>query len=535
MKLLSVQIEKNSLRLAQINVKDNQCLVGKIRGFDLPENLEDGRYVKDPQGLSDFIISSIEKGQFSFRKAALLLGNSLIIHKEYTHEALKKSHLLALSNLEAETILPDDEGGFIVENLWYGSEKNKQGLQTSSIFACSNAFIADLVKALKKGGIKVVGAYSSLGAYSQLMKRLISREISGDRFAGKTVVALDISYPELRLAIYHNGHLIHQRTDEQLMEEFYRTVASAYRIPLNAVGRLLLEKGLLKKAEGEKADLQAPDKTVEAAATAFSRLMRSINIILNAEELDIDYLLVTGEGALIPGLLDFVGENYEITAERVDKLYPQFSKAIVLEEELAGRTDLYPISLLLGAAGQKSVIKSIDFLTYGLKQRKRKNRTYLVCGLILLLTLMVMAMQPINYLIVLKDRDKNIAIMESPEYVAVQKLIEEQRQLRHQLSEAKAKKSKLSFGESDLSEYLKILQSELFASTEISTLQYDHETRKFSGEVVTNDLNEFIDAKNRLNNYESLKVSIPLTLYRGDNNWFCRFEIEALDAEEEEK
>ena len=35
MKLLSVQIEKNSLRLAQINVKDNQCLVGKIRGFDL--------------------------------------------------------------------------------------------------------------------------------------------------------------------------------------------------------------------------------------------------------------------------------------------------------------------------------------------------------------------------------------------------------------------------------------------------------------------------------------------------------------------
>jgi len=148
---------------------------------------------------------------------------------------------------------------------------------------------------------------------------------------------------------------------------------------------------------------------------------------------------------------------------------------------------------------------------------------------------MVMAMQPINYLIVLKDRDKNIAIMESPEYVAVQKLIEEQRQLRHQLSEAKAKKSKLSFGESDLSEYLKILQSELFASTEISTLQYDHETRKFSGEVVTNDLNEFIDAKNRLNNYESLKVSIPLTLYRGDNNWFCRFEIEALDAEEEEK
>jgi Tfp pilus assembly PilM family ATPase len=534
MKLLTIQIEKNVLRLAQINSKGNRCFISKMRSFDLPENLYEGRYAADPHALSDYIISSIEKGRLPLGKAALLLGASSVIHKEYTHEPVRQSHLLALANLEAETILPEDEGEFIVENLWYGQEKNEQGLQTSSIFASSNAFVTDLAKALKQGGIKVVGVYSSLGVYSQLMKRLISGEVSGDRFEGKTVAALDISYPELRLAIYHKGQLIHQRMDEQLIDELYRTVASAHRIPMDAVGNFLLKNGLIEEKEGNKSDPSALEQTMQSVATTFSRLLRSINIILSAEGLSLDYLLVSGEGSSIPGLLDFVGDTSGISVGSAEEFYSEFSHVLELEGELADRTDLYASMLLLGAPGQKAV-KSLNFLTQGLKRRRSKGRTYLICGLILLLTLIVMSLQPINYMIAVGDRDKNIALMESPEYVAVQQLLDEQRQVRNQLSEAEAEKSKLPFGGSGLSERLKILQSELFVSTTVNTLQYDHETGRFSGEVVTGDLNLFIDAKKIINEQESFRVSIPLTLYRGDNNWYCQFEIELLKTGEEEK
>lgn len=532
MKLLTIQIEKNVIRMTQVNEKGNKSSIEKLRSFDLPDELAEGRYASAPQALADYIASSMEKGRLSFGKAVLLLGASSVIHKEYTHESAKRPHLIALANLEAESILPDDEGEFIIENLWYGPEKNKEGRQTSSIFASADVFITDLVKALKQNKVKIIGAYSTLSVYSRLMKKLISHEVAGDRFQGKTVAAMDLSYPELRLALYHNGQLIHQRMDEQYIEELIRAASAAYLIPPDAVGGFLQKNGLLEEKEGNLHNPQALEETQQAVGSIFSKLLRSINITLNSEGLSLDRIILSGELAAIPGLTEFFSEYAGIPVDSVNEFHSQFCKVIDLEGELSERDDLYQSLLLLGGVDRKE-IKSLNFLSRGLKRKKSARRTYLTCALILVATIIVMALLPLNYMITKEDRDRNAAVMETPEYIAMQELLQEQRRVRSQLSEIEAERARLPFGKSRLARYLKELQSEFLINTATNSLFYDYETGSFTGELIAADPEIFIRSKNRLNELDDLKVSVPLTVYKGESNWFYQFQIEILDGEEE--
>ncbi len=533
MKLLTIQIEKSIIRIALVNYKGRRRLIEKLRSFDLPDELSEGRYIADPKGLSDYIAASLEKGRLSFGKAILLLGSSTVIHKEYTHEPVKKSHLSALANLEAESILPENEGEFIVEYSRYGPVKNQKGLEIASIFACSDAFVTNLVNALKRSGIKVVGAYSSLSAYSLLMKELIGADVSGERFSGKTVAALDISYPELRLAVFNEGQLIHQRMDEQIMEEFYRAVSGAYRVPVASAGSILAASGFLEDRGINLDEPKALEQTVQAAGSLFFRLVRSVNITLSSFDLALDHILVTGEGAAFPGFVGFVMESSGIDAESIDDLYPQFSKVLDLEEELSDRKDLYQSLLLSGSMSLKEH-KRLNFLTRGLKRKKSARRTRLVCAFILLATIVVMSLLPINYFITLKDRDKNTAFTKTPEYIAAQELLNEQRDIRSRLGEIEAERAKLPFGNSNTARDLKILRERLFNGPVIDMLTYDKETGKYSGQAEVSDLPVFIEAKNSFKNEDGLKVSVPLTLFR-EGNWYCMFEIETTEKREEGK
>lgn len=530
MKLVTIQVQKNDLRIALVKYQGTQRLVEKMRSFDLPDDLTEGRYASEPQALSDFIASSIERGRLPSEKAILLLGASSVIHKEYTHGQVKKTQLLALANMEAESSLPEDEGEYIIENQWYGTHKNKEGMQTSAIFASADAYITDLVGALRRAGVRVIGAYSSLNVYSRMMGELVNSGSFAKIHSGKTLAAVDITHPEIRLAIYNKGQLIHQRMDEQLMEEFFRAASSAYRVPVSTVGRILSANGFLEAEEENREDPEALSRITQAAGLVFSRLLRSINILLDSLDLTLDYILISGEGAAFPGFVDFIGETSGISVGSVDEFHSEFSEIVDLAGELSDRKDLYSSILMLSGIGSKDQ-KKLNFLTRGVKRKKSARMTRLICALILLLTLVVMSLLPINYFITVRDLESNRTIMENPDYVAARQLIEEHRMVRTRLSEIEAEKARLPFGNSDTSKDLTVFNENLFTNVFINELRYDKTTDKYSGMASVNDPKIFIDAKNRLNKDERYKVSVPMTIFKADNNWYCMFEVETIGEE----
>ncbi|MDD2215566.1 MAG: pilus assembly protein PilM [Eubacteriales bacterium] len=515
MNLLTIQIEKNIIQLANISKRGESIYINKMRRLFLPDNLKNGEFTSDTAAFSDFIDMVITKGKLSKGKAILLLGADCVIHREYTHEELKKSQLVSLAILEANAILPEDEGTFIVENQWYGSRHNKEGLQTSAIFAVNQEFITSLTNELKAKGIKLSGIFPTMVAHTDLIRKLLNYKISGLEFSDKTVAAIHLSPQETQVSLFHNRQLIHQRTDSLAVSEFYQAVATTFQLSADET-----ESYINNNPESLK-------QVEEAASLMITTLIRSINIVSSVEGLRIDNILISGGTASIPGMAEFFTEVTEIPCSNIEQYKEALSKIVTLQGELKEHQEFYQRLVLLRGLDYKKR-KELNFLTRGIQSRRRNRRTLTVCITVFILMVLVMAILPINYYIINKDIKRNKAIIASPEYVEIKNLLEEQRQMRAQVTAIDEEKASLPFGDSLVAHYLKILNTDLFNGATLNSITYKEDTGTFNVIVTGKDLDYFIMAKNKIDQEENLMVSLPLTFRKEEGLLRCEMTITVL-------
>ncbi|HZK70368.1 MAG TPA: hypothetical protein VFD03_02470, partial [Clostridia bacterium] len=175
--------------------------------------------------------------------------------------------------------------------------------------------------------------------------------------------------------------------------------------------------------------------------------------------------------------------------------------------------------------------KNLNFLTRGITRKRNNRRTIFVCTFVFIATLLVMSILPLNYYITYQDYKRNSEAIASPEYVLVQNILIEQRQVQAQLNAFKAAADSLPFGESNLAYLLLELQTKLFAGTTINNLTYNNESGTFDVLFTTTDLDSFILAKNRVNGDEKFEVSLPLTISSDTNSFQCKISIKVLPVE----
>lgn len=527
MNLLTIKIEKNILQLAEVRQSGKKTYINKVRVFPMPENLENGSFIKNTKAFADFVVASIEKGKLAKEKAMLLLDVSSVLLKEYTHEKTKPSHLLSLASLEADAILPDNEGIFIIENEWYGNRQDQDGLQTSAIYAANEGFISGLSRDLKAKGIKLVAVFPTTIVHTDIIKKLISKGISGSEFDQKTVVALNLSNQEIRVAVFHNRELIHQRADDQIMEEFYRNVANVFHLSLEEAEEHCLKYGFDEEGIGNKKNPDAYEHMAQTAVSLITRMARSIKIILTSQNLRPHHIIISGEASAIPGLTRFINECLGIQCDGIERFYQSLSKVIDLDGELKERKKLFQRLIILAGLDFKHK-KDLNFLTFGIARIRNNRRTIFVCTFIFIATILVMAILPINYYITSEDYKRNSEAIERPEYMEAQNLIIEQRNIQAQVDALEAEANRLPFGESNLSYLLLELQTKLFAGTTINTMFYNSQFETFEVLFTTKDLDSFILAKNRVNEDEKFEVSLPLTIRSDEKTFQCRISIKVL-------
>ena len=534
MKLLTIRIEKSSLQLAEADHNGKKLLIQKMRMFALPENLESGGFLQDPTAMADFIASCIERGKLSGGKAILLLDVASVMLKEYTHEKTKPSVLLSLAVLEAEAVLPDNEGEFIIENEWYGGRLNKDGLQKSAIYAANERFISEIGKECRKKGVKLAAVFPASTVHTELVRLLLDSRISGSEFSEKTIAAIDLSHQEIRVAVFHNRDLVHQRADDLLLEEFYRGAAAVYMIPVEEAEDYCLKYGFREKGSGGILDLPSLEALYQAGGSFITKLLRSVNVILTAEELQLDAVVISGTAAAIPGMPEIVAESTGIPCKSIDEYYEMLSDTIVLDDELKERENLFQrLFLLCGIDYRKK--KNLNFLMRGIARKRNNRRTLVVCTLILICTFLVMAILPLNYLITSRDYRNNQQAVSSPKYQSAQALLEEQRQLQNAIQAMKAETNSLPFGQSNTADMLGELQAKLFVGCRINNLVYDRGNDTFHVIFSTSKLDDFVAAKNRLNEGGRFQVSLPLTINSSDNLWQCQISIRVLPQNAEEE
>ena len=351
--MLIIQIDKYTLQLAEVSYNGKKTLINKMRLFRLPENLENGGCSKDTAASADFVSNCIERGRLAKGKALLFLDDSSVMRKEYTHENSKPAHLLSLACLEADAILPENEGSFIIENEWYGPRKNREGLQTSVIYAANEDLVSGLTKHLKKRGILLKAVFPSALAHTDLIRSLLNPMISGKEFADRTVVSVCFSDQEMRIAVFHNGELIHQRIDEQSMQDFYRNVALAYHIPQTETESFCLKNGFNRNADINRINADAYERMEEAAESMLLKFVRSINIILNSEGLNLDHIIISGTPSAFPGFAEFISKCLKVDCSVIDEYSQRLSPIVELGDELKNRSNLFHKLVLLRGADYK--------------------------------------------------------------------------------------------------------------------------------------------------------------------------------------
>jgi len=534
MDLLTIKIEKNYLQLAEISHSKKKTFINKVRVFSIPENLENVGFVRNIGAFTDFVVSCIERGKLTKGNAILLLDVSSVLLKEYYHEKSKPAHLLALAGLEADAVLPDDEGKFIIQNEWYGARLNQDRLQTSSIYAVNEGFVSGITKEMKNRGIKLVAVLPTTIVHTDIIKKLISKKISGSEFDNKTVIAINMSNQEVRAAVFHNRELIHQRADDQIMEEFYRNVANAFSLSIEEAEEYCLKNGFDESRESNRENPEAYERMAESGVSLITRFARSIKIILSAENLRPDHIIISGSAAAIPGLTKFIYDCVGIQCNSIDDYRDAMTGVIDLGGELKDRKYLFERFVLLAGLDFKRK-KELNFLTQGIARKKNKRRTIFLCLFLFITMLLVMSIAPINYLITSQDHKRNSQILGSTEYIEVQELLMEQRQVQAQINALEAETKKLPFGESNLAYLLLELNTKLFPGTQINSMLYDNETKTFDVVFTTTNLDSFVLAKNKVNEDEKFEVSLPLTISSEGDSLQCRINVKVLTVEEEQE
>ncbi|HZK61758.1 MAG TPA: pilus assembly protein PilM, partial [Anaerovoracaceae bacterium] len=406
MNLLTIKIENNILQLAEVRHIGKKAYIDKVRVFSIPENLGNGGFVKNTEVFADFVVSCLDRGKLKKEKAMILLDISTVFLKEYTHEKSKPIHLLSLASLEADAALPENEGEFIIENEWYGPRKNQKGMQTSAIYAVNERFITRITKDMKTRGIKLAAVIPTTIVHTDIIKKLLSNKISGSEFDNKTVVALDLSHQEIRAIVFHNRELIHQRTDNQIMDEFYRSVATAFNLSLDVAEEYCLKNGFHEESEGNRRDPVAYEEMTQTGVSLVTRMARSIKMILSEENLIPDRIIISGVAAAIPGLAKFINECLGIQCNSINDYYESFSKAVELGGKLKSRNNLSQKnrnnlfqSLVLLAGIDYKRKKNLNFLTRGITRKRNNRRTIFVCTFVFIATLLVMSILHLNYYI----------------------------------------------------------------------------------------------------------------------------------------
>jgi Tfp pilus assembly PilM family ATPase len=524
MKLLIVKVEKYVLQIAEASSRGKKVTLNKMRQFALPQHLENGGYINDTSSLVDFINSCILKGKLNKYKIFLLLGSNAVMNKEYNHQRTKASHLLSLANLEADAILPANEGEFIVENEWYGHRLNRDGLETSMIYALDEGFVAELVQGMKANKLKLIGISPISAVHTGIIKKLFS-SIKSNEFKDKTIVAINMSQHETYISIFHNQELVHQRVDESIIQDFYKEISDALQIPIHSVEAYCLRAGF--KNDNSIAYKQIAD----AATTMTTKLKRSLSLVLNAEGLNLDHIILSGTPSAIAGLTELISNSMLETKCAVIGDYSEaLSKYIRFNGELKDRSDLFQSIVLLGGIGRKSK-KGLNFLSMGIKRKRNKRRVYGICALITLLVILVIAILPASYLLTARDYKHKLDIMKNPEYSEIQNLLQEKLKLESELSKLEEERARLPYGDSNLYKHLDVLGSKLSAEIEISSINYDHNTKTFVINANTGNLDEFLKLKNSIIEEEIYRISLPLTIDNVDGFWSFELKIELLEVD----
>ncbi|QJW48729.1 type IV pilus assembly protein PilM [bacterium BFN5] len=232
-KVLGIDIGTGSLKIIELNFKNERPVVTKLAIADFSENLfEDGRLVK-PDELTSVLQHQLSTGGFSSREAVIAIGGRAIFIREVVFPQMAEDELQEAIKWDMEKYVPYAPDSFYYDFSIIGTANN--GLEMRVLLVAAPKYHIDsLVSVLKLAGLKPIAVDGEAFA---LYRSIVKAENS---------ILVDIGQYMSQIIVYQQGiptvtriiPLAGQRFTEVLMNALDLDVYEAERLKQRQQGLL---------------------------------------------------------------------------------------------------------------------------------------------------------------------------------------------------------------------------------------------------------------------------------------------------------
>jgi type IV pilus assembly protein PilM len=300
-RLLGIDISSTSVKLMELSQVSNGYRVEAYAVEPLPENAVVEKNINNVEGVGEAISKLVSKSRSRLKQAAVAVSGSSVITKSIQMTAgLSDEEMENQIQVEADQYIPYPLDEVAIDFDVTGPSAKGDALVDVLLAACRRENVELREDALELGGLESravdVEAFSLERAFQLLIPEL---EPSED---GLTVAIVDIGHTMTTLSVLNDGKGIYTREQlfggKQLTEEIMRRY-----------GMTQAEAGLAKK-QGGLPDDYASEVLEPFKEAVVQQVTRSLQFFFAASPYnDVDYILLAGGTASIPGLAQMVKEK----------------------------------------------------------------------------------------------------------------------------------------------------------------------------------------------------------------------------------
>ena len=293
--LLGVDISSTSVKVLELSRNDDRYRVEAYASEPLPPNAVVEQGINNDEEVGEAIRRAIAKSRSSAKLAALAVAGSSVITKTIQmSSSLSDNEMETQIRLDADQYIPYplDEVALDWERL--ESPANNKEVVMVLLAACRTETVERRKDVVEYADLQAtvidIEAFCTERAFS-----LIKEQLDGDNV--QTVGVLDIGATMTTLNVIHKGASIYTREQlfggRQLVEDIMR------RYGLNED-----EAALARNGDGLPDDYE-PEVLEPFRAAVVQQASRSLQFFYSSSQFnDIDYLILAGGTALLPGLED---------------------------------------------------------------------------------------------------------------------------------------------------------------------------------------------------------------------------------------
>lgn len=332
LKYLIIQIGGKGLKLANLKSNEKRIIIENTALYRYRDTyIKNGRI--DVENLSAFLLDCINSGGFSKNKAVVVISDKFSIIKEFTHPKAKQKTLNSLAKFEAENILNLRVDDYIIQSYTYGNKPDGDNQYRSVMYAVKKDFIVDLKGIFKNTKIKVIKIIPSIYAFVNMIKAMLNLT---PVYKGKTVAAVNLGSNSTNLVLFSNNIQIYQYTFASVAHDIDIYISKYLNISIEEARRYSFRNGL-KETDENKKNKELYEGIKRISKSVIDELLRAIRLILSAERLELNSIVLTGGFSLIPGIAEHITEITGIDCRKIDELSVYLSAFLSIDKAASNK------------------------------------------------------------------------------------------------------------------------------------------------------------------------------------------------------